>query len=125
MHEDPRHGEFRQHDRVARPDHRVRILHEHVERARLALRVLPVIGDAGENLARPRQRRAQPHFFERDRGCRLGQLVQRRAQTIEVVDDALHGELRRVALLRTAAEISITPRSVSRPGKVSPLAGDI
>ena len=67
MHEDPRLGELRQHDRVAGPDHRLRVLQEHVERPRLALRVLPVIGDAAEDLAGPRQRRAQPH-----RGERLG-----------------------------------------------------
>jgi hypothetical protein len=65
VHEDPRHCEFRQHDGVARPDHRVRVLHEHVERAGLALGMLPVIGDAGENLAGPRQRRAQLYLVER------------------------------------------------------------
>ena len=96
VHEDPRLGHLRQHDRVARPDHRFRVLHEHVERPRLALRVLPVIGDAAEDLARPRQRRAQPH-----RTRRIGFLLDRqplelRAQRVEMVDDPLHGELRGV-----------------------------
>jgi hypothetical protein len=54
VHEDPRHSELRQHDGVARADYGVGVLHEHVERARLALGVLPVIGDAGQNFARPR-----------------------------------------------------------------------
>jgi hypothetical protein len=34
------------------------VLHEHVEGARFALRMLPVIADAAQDLARPRQRRA-------------------------------------------------------------------
>ena len=105
MHEDPRHGEFRQHDGVARPDHRVGILHEHVERTRLALGMLPVIGDAGEDLARPRQRRPQAHAIERDGIAVASELFQRRAQPVEIVDDALHGQLRRVALLHRAGDI--------------------
>ncbi len=105
VHEDPRHGEFRQHDGVAGPDHRVGIFHEHVERARLALGMFPVIGDAGENLARPRQRRPQAHAIERNGIAVSGELFQRRAQAIETIDDALHGELRRIALLNRAGNI--------------------
>ena len=99
MHEDPRHGEFRQHDGVAGTDHGIGIFHEHVERARLALGVLPVIGDAGEDLSRPRQRRFQAHFFDRSGRPLPRQALQGRAQGIEIIDDALHGQLRRVALL--------------------------
>ena len=87
MHEDPRLGEFRQHDRVARPDHRLRVLQEHVERPRLALRVLPVIGDAAEDLARPRQRRPQPHRAQRQRLAVAARRLERRPQPVEIVDE--------------------------------------
>ena len=66
VHEHPRHGKLGQHDGVAGPDHRVGIFHEHVERARLALRMFPVIGNAGENLAGAGQRRPQAHSIERN-----------------------------------------------------------
>ncbi len=98
-------GEFRQHDGVARPDDRVGVLHEHVERARLALRVLPIIGDAGENFSGARQRRPQANFFNRSGGSVFGKLVERGAQFIEVVDNALHRELRRVAFAHCRGDI--------------------
>src|SRR5712692_5760538 len=61
------------------------------------LRMLPVIGDAAEDLARPRQGRPQPHRIERSRLALGSELFQRRAQPVEIVDDALHRQLRRVA----------------------------
>ncbi len=105
VHEHPRHRELGQHDGIAGADHRVRVLHEHVERARLALRVLPIIGDAGEDLAGARQRRPQPHFIERQGIGIAREFFQRRAQGIEIVDDALHGQLRRVAFLHRRRNI--------------------
>ncbi len=105
VHERPGHGVFRQHDGVARPDHRVRVLHEHVERPRLALRVLPVVGDAAKDFAGPRQRRLEPHLAGWHGLALGGELLQRRLQPVEIVDDALHRELRRVALLDRAGNV--------------------
>jgi hypothetical protein len=45
----------------------VRVFEEHVERAGLALGVLPVVADAGEDFAGPGQWRPQPHRIQRDR----------------------------------------------------------
>jgi hypothetical protein len=72
--------------------------------ASFALRMLPVIGDAGEDLARPRQRRAQLHRRQRLRFAARRGALQRRAQLLEVLDDAVHGELRRVALLHDVGD---------------------
>ena len=105
MHEDPGLGQFRQTDRVARPDHRLRVLHEHVEGARLALRMLPVIADAAQDLARARQGRAQSDAVERLGLAVRRELFEDRAQPLELVDDALHRQLRRVALRDMAADI--------------------
>ena len=105
VHENPRHGVFRQHDGVAGADDGVRIFHEHVERPRFALGMFPVIGDAGENLARTRQRRPQPHLRERRRVIVARHLLESRPQSVEIVDDALHGELRRVAFFHRRRDI--------------------
>ena len=71
MHEDPRVGVGRQLDGVARPDYRIWILHEHIERTRLALRMFPVIGQRTQDLVRARQWRPQPHRGQRKRRCVL------------------------------------------------------
>src|SRR6185312_1064464 len=81
-----------------------RVFEEHAELARCALRMLPVIGDAGENLAGPRQRRAQPYGRERLRLAARRGALERGLQLLEIVDDAVHGELRRVALLRDVGD---------------------
>src|SRR6516164_9432250 len=99
VHEYPRHCELGQHNGVAGADHRIRIFHEHVERARFALGMFPIISDAGEDLAWPRQRRAEPYAFERQSGAFVAEFFQRRAQALEIVDDALHRELWCVAFL--------------------------
>jgi hypothetical protein len=96
VHEHPRDGEFRELDRVARTDNGVRVLHEHVERPRLALRVLPVVRDRAQDMMGPRQRSAQAHCRQRQRRCGLRELVERRPQPFEIVDDALHHQLRGV-----------------------------
>ena len=105
VHERPWHGVFRQHDGIARTDHGIRVLHEHVERARLALGMLPVIGDAAEDFARPRQRRLELDLAGRHGLALVGELDERGLQPVVVVDNALHGELRRVALLHRAGDI--------------------
>ncbi len=79
VHKNPRYGEFRQHDGIARPDHRVGILHEHIERARLTLRMLPIVGDAGEDFSRPRQRSAQAYLVQRNCVRIPGKRLDRRA----------------------------------------------
>src|SRR5215472_9082018 len=96
VHEDPGLGVRGQHDRVARADHRVRVLEEHVERPGIERAVLPVVGDARQDLARPRQRRAQADLRQRPRRPLRGQTLEPRPQTVEAVDDPLHRELRRV-----------------------------
>jgi hypothetical protein len=105
VHEHPRHGELGQHDGVAGPDHRVGIFHEHVERARLALCMFPIIGDAGEDFSRPRQRRPQAHRGERQGGGFADELFQHRAQALEIVNDALHGQLRRIAFFNRRRDV--------------------
>jgi hypothetical protein len=96
VHEDPRLGKLGQHDRVAGADDSLRVLQEHVERPRLALRVLPVIGDAAEDLAGARQGGVQPH-----RGERLGLALYREPferwpHSFEPVYQPLHRQLRRM-----------------------------
>ena len=80
------------------------IFQEHVQRPGLALRVLPVVGDAGQDLARARQRR--PESGRVHGQCRTfgGKLFQRRSQGREIVDDALHGELRGIRQFDRAGE---------------------
>ena len=119
VHEDPGLAELRQHDRVAGPDHRIRILQEHVERPRRERPVLPVVGDAGEDLSGARQRRAQPDVFQRRRGTVLRAALQRGTQPVEVVDDARHRELRRRAAPRPRSAMPTMPRSVMTPGRTS------
>src|SRR5262249_51154143 len=75
-------------DRVARPDHRVRALEEHVERPGLERAVLPVVRDARQDLARPRERRAQPDVGYRQRLALARQALERRAQAGGALDDA-------------------------------------
>ncbi len=109
VHEDPRLGHLRQHDRVARADHRLGVFEEHVERPRLALRVFPVIGDAAEDLARPRQWRPEPHRLDRHRRRLCRELFERRPQAVEPVDEALHRQLRRMPLRHRARDIDDPP----------------
>ena len=97
-HENPGHREFRQHDGVARPDNGIGVFHEHIERTRLALGVFPVVRDAGKNFSRARQRWPQAGLIERDGASVLGECLQRRTQVLEMVDNALHHQLRRVIL---------------------------
>src|SRR4029079_9310936 len=59
--------------------------------------VFTVVGETGENFSGTRQRRPQANFFNRGGGSVFGKLVERRAQRLEVVDNALHSELWRVA----------------------------
>src|SRR2546427_405190 len=82
VHEDPRLGELREHDRVAGADHRVRALQKHVERPSLERAVLPVIGDAGQDLARPGQRRAEAGGGRPNRRGPPGPPRQRPAQPV-------------------------------------------
>ena len=105
VHEGPGHGVFRKHDGIAGTDHGIGVLHEHVERARLALRMLPIVRNAGENLARPGQRRTEPHVRQRNGLALVGQALQGRTQRVEAVDDALHGKLRRVAFLDRTGDV--------------------
>src|SRR5439155_26192469 len=63
------------------------------------------IADAAQDLARARQRRAQPDTVERPGLALRGELVERRAQPLEIVDDALHRQLWRVALRDRAADV--------------------
>jgi hypothetical protein len=95
VHEHPRLGELGKDDRASRADDGVRVLHEHVERARLALRVLPVVRDARQDLAGARKRRQQAYRLERDRGRRRAQAFELRAQRIERIDQLDHRLLRR------------------------------
>ena len=82
MHEDPRLGQLGQHDRAAGPDDRFRVLQEHVQRPRLALRVFPVIGDAAKDFAGPRQRRAQADRAQRQRLAVSRPAFERRLQPV-------------------------------------------
>ncbi len=97
VHEHPGFGELRQLDHVAGAHDGVGVLHEHVDRPGLALGVLPVVADAGQDLARPGQWRAQPHLLQRDRLGLGGHLLQRRPQRLEPIDDRGHGQLGRIA----------------------------
>ncbi len=97
VHEHPGLGELRQFDHVAGTHHRVRVFHEHIDRPGLALGVLPIVADAGEDLAGARQRRLQLHRVQ-GQGRAVGlQPLQRRPQILEPVDDRGHGELRSIA----------------------------
>ena len=58
-------GVLGQDDGVAGADDGVGVLEEHVQRPCLALGVLPVIGDAAEDLAGARQGRPQTERIER------------------------------------------------------------
>ncbi len=109
VHEHPGLGELRQLDRVARPDHRVRVLHEHVERTWLALGVLPIVGDAGEDLAGSGQGRPQPHPLQRDGLALALRPLERRAQALEPVDDRGHGQLGRIADAGLAGDVDDSP----------------
>src|SRR5215813_7682726 len=115
MHEDPRLGEFRQNDRVARPDDGLRVLQKHVERPRLALRVFPVIGDAAEDLTGPRQRSAQTDRTQRQRLAVCQLPFQCRPQPAEPVDQRLHCQLRGMALRGDARDVD-DPALGQKPG---------
>ena len=95
VHEDPRLGELGQHDRVAGADHRVGVLQEHVERRGPRARVLPVVGDAARILpGRGSGGRSRTSASGRASAV-ARQPLERRAQRLETIDDALHRALRR------------------------------
>jgi hypothetical protein len=87
---------LRQHDGVAGTDDGVRVFEEHVERAGLALGVLPVVADAGKNFARSGQRWPQPHHLQRHWQGTGRQPLEGGAQCLEAVNDLLHQMLGRV-----------------------------
>ena len=90
MVEDIRVRALRQYDSVTRTNNGIRVLEEHVERAGLALGVLPVIADAGKDFAGPGQRRPQPHHVQRDWQGAGRQPLEGGTQRLETVNDLLH-----------------------------------
>ena len=58
--------------------------------------MLPVVGDARQDLPGPWQRRAEPDVGQRQRIALVRKALEGRAQALETVDDALHRRLRRV-----------------------------
>jgi hypothetical protein len=71
--------------------------------------VLPVVGDACQDLPRSWQRRAQPHVGQRQRIALVREALEGRAQPIEAVDDPLHRRLRRVTAWHGVGDVHDPP----------------
>jgi hypothetical protein len=67
--------------------------------------MLPVIADAAQDLAGARQGRTQSDSIDRLGLAIRRELFEYRPQPFELVDDALHRQLRRVPLRDMAADI--------------------